>query len=104
MATLRKQVMHHAKSQKQEISSEALSDDVMQKMIEFSSVDIYPVLLPKKDVGHVGVSLYVDDKGISKKLPVNKRAMSLCMPAGHEVSPFFGDAFIARVFDDEDAW
>ena len=43
-------------------------------------------------------------KGMSKKLPLNERAASLAQAAGYNETKFYGDAFIAKIFDDQDAW
>ena len=43
----------------------------------------------------VGVNMYVDDKGVSKELPVNGRATSLAATCGLSVV-IRGDAFICR--------
>lgn len=63
-----------------------------------SLVDSVPLLLNTKAVGHVGVNMYVDDKGTAKGLPTNIRASAIAQACGKLIE-VKGDAFIARVFD-----
>jgi hypothetical protein len=46
----------------------------------------------------------VDDKGVSRNLPLNERVTSLIQTAGYDGQRFMGDAFFGKVFDDQDAW
>lgn len=63
-----------------------------------SLVDSIPLVLNTKAVGHVGVNMYVDDKGTAKGLPTNVRASTIAQACGKMIE-VKGDAFIARVFD-----
>lgn len=83
---------------------EKLDDNIMAGLASMTTVDIFPMLLPLQASGFHGVSVYVDDKGMSKKLPLNERASSLAQSAGYNDTKFYGDAFIAKIFDDQDAW
>lgn len=96
---LKKQVEAHAKQ-----SIDKAGNDVMDKLMALTTVDIFPVLMPTKDTQFNGISVYVDDKGIAKKLPLNERLTSLIQYAGYKDQIFHGDAFVARIFDDDDAW
>lgn len=99
----------------------AVDDDVLKKQIEarskqtidaatmaalqsVTSIDIFPVLMPLEKTKFHGVSCYVDDKGISKSLPLNPRLTSLVQAAGYPDNLFYGDAFMGKIFDDQDAW
>ena len=53
------------------------------------------------DTGFVGVNLYCDDEAALKQLPSNARASSLAMYCGKPLD-VKGDAFLARVFDNDD--
>ena len=44
---------------------------------------------------------YVDDQGVAKQLPVNRRASMFAAECGMSLA-VNGDAFLARTFDDED--
>lgn len=50
------------------------------------------------------MSLYCDDKGIAKGLEVNVRATGLVTECGYGGQQIRGDAFLSRIFDDDDAW
>ena len=53
------------------------------------------------ETGFVGVNLYCDDEASIKRLPRNARASSLASQCGKPLD-VRGDAFLARVFDNED--
>jgi len=98
---LKEQIMQHNPKAKDNLSSE-----VMSSIMNVTTVDIFPCLLPKRENGFRGVSVYIDDKGVSKKLPLNERATGLVRAAGFPEQAFHGDAFVSRVLDDElgDRW
>ena len=100
-AMLIKQMSEHAKRDiTASMDSAALSD-----LLSMTSVDILTISLPMKDSGFQGVSLYCDDKGKSKKLQLNERAIGLGMSCGLVGQTFNGDVFFSRVFDDgENHW
>jgi len=54
-----------------------------------------------RDLGYVGVNMYVDDDGSIKDAPVNARASELAACCGKPMQ-VRGDAFIGRIFDNED--
>lgn len=97
---LKNQIISHAKERGQEVQT--ISDELLSQLMKVSSLDIFPALLPTKDTGFVGVSVYLDDKGVSKGLPRNDRLSSLLQHAGYSDQLFYGDAFVARVYDDGD--
>ena len=51
----------------------------------------------------MGVNMYVDDKGTSKGSPHNERASQVCTACGLPTD-VRGDAFLARVWDDQDGF
>lgn len=95
---LRKNMAEHAK---QELS---IDDAMMERLIDAESLDIFPIQCPTRITGFHSVSLYCDDKGIAKGLDVNVRATGLVHACGYVGQTIRGDAFISRIFDDEDAW
>eukprot|EP00928_Gymnodinium_smaydae_P053339 TRINITY_DN37350_c0_g1_i1.p1 TRINITY_DN37350_c0_g1~~TRINITY_DN37350_c0_g1_i1.p1 ORF type:complete len:303 (+),score=83.16 TRINITY_DN37350_c0_g1_i1:68-976(+) len=89
-----------AKAESGEMTGEALD-----RLLQSTSVEIFPVMLPTKDTGFEGISVYVDDKGIAKNLEENPRVSGLVQACGYPGQTFRGDCFIGRVFDDtEDEW
>ena len=96
-----KQMSEHAKK---DITT-AMDPDTLSELLSMTSVDILTISLPTKESGFQGVSLYCDDKGKSKKLPFNERAIGLGMSCGLVGQTFNGDVFFSRVFDDgENHW
>jgi hypothetical protein len=65
-----------------------------------SSVEIVTLLLPHPDYNFVGVSMYCDQMGKSKNLPVNSRASSIASLCKHS-EPVHGDVFFGKFHDDE---
>ena len=80
-----------------------LSDDLMAAAMSMQMAQPVPLLPGSKKTGHVHVNMYVDDRGISKGLPTNTRASMLSAEAGSP-QQVLGDAFIARIFDDDDGF
>ncbi|CAK4076789.1 unnamed protein product [Aphanomyces euteiches] len=81
-----------------------VNDQMMAMMLQMDSlVDSIPLILNTPAVKHVGVNLYVDDKGTAKNLPVNMRASAIAQACG-KMLEVRGDAFIARVFDNDDSF
>ena len=82
-----------------------IDESFLQSLTGTSSVDIVSLALPIKKSGFWAVSLYCDDKGISKGLPENIVANELAVRCGLTGQRFLGDVFISRVFDDgENDW
>ncbi|CAH0518077.1 unnamed protein product [Peronospora belbahrii] len=80
----------------------ALTDEMMKMMLQMDSlVDSIPLVLNTSDVKHVGVNMYVDDRGTAKALPTNVRASAIAQACG-KMMEVKGDAFIGRVFDNDD--
>ncbi|TDH74295.1 uncharacterized protein CCR75_001180 [Bremia lactucae] len=79
-----------------------LTDTMLEMMQQMDSlVDSIPLVLNTAEVKHVGVNMYVDDKGTAKALPTNVRASAIAQACG-KMLEVKGDAFLARVFDNDD--
>jgi len=82
-----------------------MDSNTLDKLLMSTSCEIFPVMMPTKDVNFEGVSAYCDDKGVAKDLPENPRASGLVQACGFPGQTFRGDIFLARIFDDnEDKW
>ena len=79
----------------------SLTDEMMDAAMSMQMAQPVPLLPGSKKTGYVHVNMYVDDRGISKGLPTNRRASALSAEAGSP-QQVLGDAFIARIFDDDD--
>ena len=78
----------------------SLSEQMVRMAAELQFVETIAMCPTSPSTDFVGVNMYVDDQAQVKNLPLNPRASSIlttCM-CPHQV---FGDAFIARVQDDE---
>ncbi|KAJ0396369.1 hypothetical protein P43SY_007463 [Pythium insidiosum] len=75
---------------------------MLQMMLQMDSlVDSIPLQLNSKANAFVGVNMYVDDKGTAKGLPSNRRASAIAQACGRLID-VKGDAFLARIFDNDD--
>eukprot|EP01031_Cornospumella_fuschlensis_P037292 gene37292-45278_t len=64
------------------------------------AVEIVSLLLPTPQNGFIGVSMYCDQAGKTKELPLNQRASSIAAIC-HYHSPIHGAVFFGRYHDDE---
>lgn len=80
---------------------ERLSQETLDAAASILMVETVQLLPMTPENGYVAVNLYVDDKGAIKGLPINKRASEITACCGNPVE-VRGDAFVARIFDDED--
>jgi HSP20 family molecular chaperone IbpA len=65
-----------------------------------TSVEIISILLPCQDYNFVGVSMYSDQLGKNKNLPINNRAVSVATLCKYS-EPIHGDVFFGKYHDDE---
>ncbi len=80
-----------------------LTHDMINTLVNAHTVDQVPLLVNKKAHDYIGVSMYVDDNGMSKKLPVNQRATAICLALRKRIE-IIGDCFIGRIYDNDDAF
>ena len=80
----------------------SLSEQMLRMATELQLVETIPVSPMGPATDFVGVNMYVDDQAQAKGLPLNPRASSILATCRcpHQV---FGDAFIARLQDNEAA-
>ena len=89
---------------KQSNPNGAMPDEqLLAKLSESQTVDIIQLLPALKQTNFMGVNMYVDDKGTSKGSPHNERASQVCTACGLPTD-VRGDAFLARVWDDQDGF
>ncbi|EER01247.1 MYND finger domain protein, putative [Perkinsus marinus ATCC 50983] len=95
------QLSAHAK---QDVSK-SVNPEMLEKLMSMTTVDILTLALPVPKTSYTGVSMYVDDKGVAKNLPVNVRAQGLTSACGLIGNQIRGDAFVGRMYDDgKDKW
>lgn len=84
--------------------SDKLDDEMKKKVMNMPSLDIFPISVPMKETEFYSVSMYCDDKGIAKNLPINSRAAGFVEACGYNIQRFHGDCYVSRIFDNEDDW
>jgi CS domain len=83
--------------------SKQVAEEMMHTLMNSGvSIDIFSLSLPVAASRYFGVSIYCDDKGIAKNLPVNVKANELARSCGVKNPSFRGDVFVSRVFDDNE--
>eukprot|EP01006_Ploeotia_vitrea_P001275 TRINITY_DN104515_c0_g1_i1.p1 TRINITY_DN104515_c0_g1~~TRINITY_DN104515_c0_g1_i1.p1 ORF type:complete len:373 (-),score=53.81 TRINITY_DN104515_c0_g1_i1:315-1373(-) len=83
-------------AQSMKVDNAALAAEISDKV----GFEIVPIIYPKATTGFVGTSLYIDEVGRFKELPLNDRASKI---AQREIK---GDAFLLQCLDNEmeDVW
>eukprot|EP00301_Raphidiophrys_heterophryoidea_P018238 c3234_g1_i1.p1 GENE.c3234_g1_i1~~c3234_g1_i1.p1 ORF type:complete len:307 (+),score=70.69 c3234_g1_i1:23-922(+) len=91
-------------SAKDQLGQTNVSDSILRAAEKLSSVEIFAITVPTPKANHVAVSMYCDDHGIVKQLPVNARVTKIVQECGHSNHITRGDCFIGRYFDDDEEW
>ena len=73
----------------------------LERVAAEGSVETFALVRPSKETKPIpmcGTYMYLDEMGVMKSLPKNKRASEIAKSCGLEVeSPFHGDVYIGRV-------
>ena len=64
---------------------------------EDGAVEAFSLVRPAKTNNHCGVLIYLDEVGMLKGLPPNRRASGIAKTCGFDDAQFFGDVFIGRI-------
>lgn len=78
-----------------------IQDTMLDVATSLGLVENIALLNNAKALGYVGVNMYVDDEGAIKDAPRNPRATDFANCCGKALE-VRGDAFISRIFDNED--
>lgn len=79
-------------------SSSTVSEETLQKVAEQGQVETFPLVHATESNAFNAVNIYLDEVGLLKRLPLNKRAADLAAKAGFNPPPqFYGDVFLGRV-------
>lgn len=90
----------------QQVGNDAASkvnDQMLQAAMDIQMVESVALLVNNASSGYVGVNLYCDDQAQIKELPPNPRASQIASCCGHPTD-VRGDAFLGRLFDNDDAF
>lgn len=75
-----------------------ISDATMRKLAEEGQVETFNLVKPVPSNKHTSINIYLDEVGMLKRLPLNKRASDFAAKAGFNPPPiFYGDVFVGRV-------
>lgn len=75
-----------------------VSEKSLMDVADQGNVEIFSLVKPMESNKFVGVNIYLDEVGMLKRLPLNKRAASFALKAGFNPAPsFFGDVFLGRI-------
>jgi len=75
-----------------------LSSAAMNAAAAQGSVETFPLVHPADTNQYQGVYIYLDEVGMLKKLPSNRRASQMASTCGFHPPPnFYGDVFVGRV-------
>ena len=78
-----------------------VNDERAANMLNAEAVEIVTLLPPVSENGYVSVTMYVDDKGCARQLPMNQRASGIMQATTARAGPVLGDAFFGRCYDNE---
>jgi len=79
-------------------SPENVSEDALKKVAKDGQVEIFNLVHPTPSNKFVGINIYLDEIGMLKRLPLNKRASDFAREVGYSPPPqFYGDVFLGRV-------
>jgi len=81
-----------------QLAETKLSAETMNAVAAQGSVETFPLVHPADTNQMTGVYIYLDECGLLKKLPTNRRASQLAEACGYNPAPnFYGDVFVGRV-------
>lgn len=79
------------------------TSELVQKLADLTMCEVVPLLPHTKQTHFIAVNLVVDDKGVSKNLPLNPRVNSICARCGLTLQ-VRGDVFLCRQFDNDEGF
>jgi hypothetical protein len=75
-----------------------VSQDALKAVAEQGQVESFCLVQPMPSNKFTSVNIYLDEVGLLKRLPLNKRAGAMALKAGFNPAPkFYGDVFIGRL-------
>jgi hypothetical protein len=75
-----------------------LSDQSLAAVADEGHVEVFSLVRPVPSNKFIGINMYLDEIGMLKRLPLNRRAGALAKQAGFDPEPlFYGDVFIGRL-------
>lgn len=75
-----------------------VSEAALASMAEQGQVEAFCLVQPAESNYFTSINIYLDEVGMLKRLPLNKRAADFALQAGFNPPPkFYGDVFLGRI-------
>lgn len=75
-----------------------ISDEAIARVADEGQVEVFCLVRPVPSNKFISINIYLDEIGMLKRLPLNRRAGSLAKQAGFDPEPlFYGDVFVGRL-------
>jgi hypothetical protein len=75
-----------------------VSTEALQKVAGEANVETFSLVRALPSNLFTGINIYLDETGMLKRLPLNKRASDYCTQCGFDPAPqLYGDVFLGRV-------
>lgn len=76
----------------------SVSEEALRNVAAQGNVEIFNLVHATESNQYTGISIYLDELGMLKRLPINTRAIEYATRAGFHPPPqFYGDVFLGRV-------
>ena len=80
------------------VATPSVSDATLQQVAAEAHVESFTLVQPIPSNNFTGVNIYLDEVGMLKRLPLNKRASDWAARAGFNPAPqFYGDVYLGRI-------
>mmetsp|Transcript_4175 Transcript_4175/g.6328 ORF Transcript_4175/g.6328 Transcript_4175/m.6328 type:complete len:363 (-) Transcript_4175:243-1331(-) len=76
----------------------SVSEEALAEVAKQANVEIFPLVHATSSNKFTAINMYLDEVGMLKRLPLNKRAIAYATHAGFNPPPqFYGDIYLGRV-------
>ena len=76
----------------------SISEEALASVAEQGQVEAFCLVQPTESNHYTSINIYLDEVGMLKRLPLNKRAADFALQAGFNPPPkFYGDVFLGRI-------
>lgn len=87
-------------SQRQTLAASAdvkVSQSTLQSVAREGHVEVFALVHPTRETNYESVQIYLDEIGMLKRLPLNRRASDFALKAGYNPPPtFYGDVYLGK--------
>ena len=76
----------------------SVSDQTLREVAEQANIETFSLVHPTPTNNFTGITIYLDEVGMLKRLPLNSRASQYCARAGYNPPPvFYGNVYLGRI-------